>query len=1370
MDSQFAASFKKLNQRQSIFCVNTQIDEQRDQQLSDTQVDRSRQRHLFELQNNKLQQSHNGDSDIQESSFQGRISSSVLELKHQSSALRTLQSSIIDEINQINQINQDKENDETDINVEFRNDIDSQDYKSKQSQQENDSVLSGNSIVVKKLSSKINSSEQQCFNSQDQSKIIGSQNTIVNRENMSQKNSSDIQRKSYTKTNINGKIWLQEDIFYEKNFKKLGTKVTFELKNQYQEESENNKSTKHQQNFKKAANIINRLLNTSMSRVMKIRQHVENFVNLLKLRHANRRIDDLKENEFLIINDLCYFYNQNDKNTKNYQLSIIFNCFLKLMQILPIFMPTDVIRVFWDMIQVMFTYSFLYIYSLLIFFDQNDFKSENILRFYYFSFIMFSVDIIINLNTALFNKDNIITKQNQKHIIKLINQIASVITAAHIASIGWYFLGIQEQQNNQSSWLDKLAIKDHPYYEKYAYSIYWSITTMTTGFCLIYIQDFFYEHKLFYLLVGYGDIAATNYIEALYISVVMILFSCVFAYSINNIGFILQEIEKSSKQLNDDITIIQRYLIRKDVNIQLKSRVRHYLSFLAYEQKDRDKQAEDKILSVLSNKLREEITFEINSKILNNYFLFSSNFTQTTLNRLIFIMEEVLVNPNEVLIREKQFDDSAIYFIQSGIIEIYSQQLQSQNKINVIKVLRDGQIFGELSFFSGLQRQASARSVNLSTLYKINRSKFIEILKENTEDFEKFKMMQDQIIFQHDLQVIHTECYTCKNIGHMANQCPKTHRIKDQQLIIVRQNYSTFQERAHTERKNKKLLFQAKNQIKQNRDLFTRLKMNLKLQNDQCYLLFQTNENLLTSECSQSKYQNDDDDDEDDQSLSQIPFYFDQQSINSQNFSKAYSKKKTEQLIKTIKKVNNFQQQSNTENESQVNLENQCHSNKSLNNQEIFELKKAQSNTLCSYAKTQSLEATENVNSNVKQESSFNAISSKNAQVTEYNCQAIYKNDTDSFKQNTNEDQSQLQNLQNDEGQVQLKSSQHNFNIVNQYDQEKKQLKQGSNNSILNIQYSNKILFQQVEDQNQLIKDSQILPQNFTDNQNKTLTSVSMKSKQIKSASQKSQKLLTQSQKETRCSVEQMLLQNNILNDLVCDKRVSSLQLKNRQSYLSNIQEIIDKCINNTNKSSKDSKEKTPSQQSNSGSNLFNNQNMKDQTFYISNNQQQIQQNQQQNQNNNNGHNKSDIEIMKKLSKIMQNSNIPLLLQLANGKSFLQSESQVLSNSMDQFDRLQQFKKYFTHNNFEQVISKLKKFQQVQKKQKKNKLASKQRRYNIGLVNNNRLSIFHGNSNLIKFMPQEYDINQYKPTHLSYGVKMQNGAQFPINLQFISNN
>ena len=105
------------------------------------------------------------------------------------------------------------------------------------------------------------------------------------------------------------------------------------------------------------------------------------------------------------------------------------------------------------------------------------------------------------------------------------------------------------------------------------------------------------------------------------------------------------------------------------------------------------------------------------------------------LQKLIFIMEEVIISPNQIIFNENDIEDQSIYFIKSGIIEIY----YSQSKFPIFaKKLTQNQLFGELSFFSGLSRKASARSVNLSTLYKIQRNDFLEILKENKEDFEVF--------------------------------------------------------------------------------------------------------------------------------------------------------------------------------------------------------------------------------------------------------------------------------------------------------------------------------------------------------------------------------------------------------------------------------------------------------------------------------------------------------------------------------------------------------------------------------------------------------------------------------------------------------
>jgi CRP-like cAMP-binding protein len=61
--------------------------------------------------------------------------------------------------------------------------------------------------------------------------------------------------------------------------------------------------------------------------------------------------------------------------------------------------------------------------------------------------------------------------------------------------------------------------------------------------------------------------------------------------------------------------------------------------------------------------------------------------------------------------------------------------------------LEAGHVFGIDSFFTGLARKMSARSVESCTLLEINRESFIKLIKENEEEYEKFSNIKDGILF-----------------------------------------------------------------------------------------------------------------------------------------------------------------------------------------------------------------------------------------------------------------------------------------------------------------------------------------------------------------------------------------------------------------------------------------------------------------------------------------------------------------------------------------------------------------------------------------------------------------------------------------------
>ncbi|KAL4484924.1 hypothetical protein ABPG74_020101 [Tetrahymena malaccensis] len=562
MDQKAEFKNKVKSQKPSIFFKQASMEEESIQcEIDGTEDLRNDSKHLFEIKNCQPQRLHQGDSDISLSSFQEGMNNLL-----DQSQKDTINQSCFTNIQQEEVVQVTLQPNLSHYSANFKgqyvnNQVQGQEIKAAIQIDEGIQLGLQESQVVQESSAQSNARDSNNLNTQSQvqSNQRFSKNTIIKNEtkNKASQNGSQSKIINDSRMKINSHILIQDDIFYERDNKKLGTKVNLALKSQYQQKQCFTRHSTYKQNLQKAANIIKVLFGSSISRVMRIRQYVTNFIHLLKLRHSNRRIEDLSEQELISVNDLSHFYFQKKYIYQSYKLFRVLLCFIKFVNMFPIFMPSNTIRVMWDVILVAFTYVFLYIYSLLIFFDQNYFDHEFIQKFNFIAFTLFLSDIIITFNTAFYDKDIIITKHKLIAKKYFFSSLASVVAVAHIAAIGWYFVGVQEANSNQTNWLEKIGIKSISIQDQYIYAIYWSITTMTT--------------------VGYGDISAQNSVEALYISITMILFSCVFAYSINNIGFILQEIEKSSKQLNDDLTTIQRLELKR--NIASLQRLKYNLQY-----------------------------------------------------------------------------------------------------------------------------------------------------------------------------------------------------------------------------------------------------------------------------------------------------------------------------------------------------------------------------------------------------------------------------------------------------------------------------------------------------------------------------------------------------------------------------------------------------------------------------------------------------------------------------------------------------------------------------------------------------------------------------------------------------------------------
>jgi len=81
------------------------------------------------------------------------------------------------------------------------------------------------------------------------------------------------------------------------------------------------------------------------------------------------------------------------------------------------------------------------------------------------------------------------------------------------------------------------------------------------------------------ITVGYGDICPVTQLEMV-ISILTMLFACgVYAYSLNAIGSIFEELNSGSKLNKQNLYVINHYMDQKKISFKLRYEIREYLEY-----------------------------------------------------------------------------------------------------------------------------------------------------------------------------------------------------------------------------------------------------------------------------------------------------------------------------------------------------------------------------------------------------------------------------------------------------------------------------------------------------------------------------------------------------------------------------------------------------------------------------------------------------------------------------------------------------------------------------------------------------------------------------------------------------------------------
>ena len=230
---------------------------------------------------------------------------------------------------------------------------------------------------------------------------------------------------------------------------------------------------------------------------------------------------------------------------------------------------------------------------------------------------------------------------------------------------------------------------------------------------------------------------------------------------------------------------------RKKITPNLQMKIRQYLRFIWQEELTQNVEFENSTIEKLSKSLKEELFLEANGSILNKYSMFFANYSEIMLRALMHKMKEVRFNPEDLIFSQNTPDDSEIYFIIKGKVEIFvdtQKRVVGKNHRQSLQNLTEGDVFGELSFFTGQPRTASAKSKDFSSMAFIKREDLLNILQKFPEDYEKYCLMREQIMTEKNLNSLNTSCYSCKSFDHLIKDCPLFHyKFKSQHPCLIDQ-------------------------------------------------------------------------------------------------------------------------------------------------------------------------------------------------------------------------------------------------------------------------------------------------------------------------------------------------------------------------------------------------------------------------------------------------------------------------------------------------------------------------------------------------------------------------------------------------------
>ena len=359
--------------------------------------------------------------------------------------------------------------------------------------------------------------------------------------------------------------------------------------------------------------------------------------------------------------------------------------------------------------------------------------------------------------------------QIQRKIIKLANKgtvykvtfnflelLFVVLYSVHFCSCVQISVG---KKNPDNSWLDDSILERDNNYDVYLTAFYYSAITMST--------------------IGYGDIVPRNTQER-FLNVFVAKFGYgMFAYGINEVKNIFDQINAAGKRKFQENLVMIKYLQNKEISSKTQDRAKRYMDYI-YRKNIEEIAAGMALIGKLPRSLANEISAESNLKLLRRQPFVTNNFSQEFITALAGAMVEQNYGPETTVIEQGQTVDF-MYFIRQGTVSV------CLGNVVIDRAARTN--FGLLEFLRDKISDVTVQSSggNLSII-KIDKQRFFDLIGQFVDDYHAFCMLRDELLCCSGFT--YQPCKICSSIRHhSANNCNFVHltvnriRLLDQKSV-----------------------------------------------------------------------------------------------------------------------------------------------------------------------------------------------------------------------------------------------------------------------------------------------------------------------------------------------------------------------------------------------------------------------------------------------------------------------------------------------------------------------------------------------------------------------------------------------------------